>query len=434
MTEWQFEDLTALTGAPTALSEPVAFVSEAAGSQHIVYAACDVVPAGGPPGATPTVSSIRELRWDGTGWHDADPTAATGAPPGYPATGHAFDAGGSRHVVYTSHPYDGRIHELWSDSAGWHHTDLTAATNTPPGIPTTSYTREDQGSRHVIYINDSAGPEIHGISPDRHVRELWWNSVGWHHTDLTAAVGAPLLAPLAGYEFRAHGTAHVVCASLNGHIWELWQDIHGWHLHDLTAATGAPEPNWSYWLSGYAFDIQYTQHVVYIGRADGHLHELWWDSAGWHHTDLTAAAGAPAVPVERSAERTRRLTSYACAAWYTRHVLYPGAEPDGEHIHELRWDSTGWHHTDLTAATGAPHLDRGPIGYVFDPPYLRHAFGPEHTQHVVFTSRDPGYDPSGKSHICALWYDTSTEIPMTLPLPPWFTPPPLPPRTKAPRQ
>ena len=298
MTKWQFEDLTALTGAPTALSEPVAFVSEAAGSQHIVYAAGDVVPAGGQPGATPTVSSIRELRWDGTGWHDTDLTAATGAPPGYPATGHAFDAGGSRHVVYTSHPYDGRIHELWSDSAGWHHTDLTAA-------------------------------------------------------------------------------------------------------------VGAPEPNWSYWLSGYAFDIQYTQHVVYIGRADGHLHELWWDSAGWHHTDLTAAAGAPAVPVERSAERTRRLTSYACAAWYTRHVLYPGAEPDGEHIHELRWDSTGWHHTDLTAATGAPHLDRGPIGYVFDPPYLRHAFGPEHTQHVVFTSRDRGYDPSGKSHICDLWYDTA---------------------------
>ncbi len=27
---------------------------------------------------------------------------------------------------------------------------------------------------------------------------------------------------------------------------------------------------------GYAFEAQGTQHVVYPGRKDNHIHELWW--------------------------------------------------------------------------------------------------------------------------------------------------------------
>jgi hypothetical protein len=40
------------------------------------------------------------------------------------------------------------------------------------------------------------------------------------------------------------------------------------------------------------FDAQGTQHVVY-GGADRHVHELWWNTHGWHHHDLSAATGAP---------------------------------------------------------------------------------------------------------------------------------------------
>jgi hypothetical protein len=43
-------------------------------------------------------------------------------------------------------------------------------------------------------------------------------------------------------------------------------------------------------LSSYVFENQNTQHVNYIG-VDSHIHELWWDSSGWHAHDLTAAAG-----------------------------------------------------------------------------------------------------------------------------------------------
>ena len=65
----------------------------------------------------------------------------------------------------------------------------------------------------------------------------------------------------------------------------------GWHLNDLTlAASGAPSVGGQ--ATGYVFDAQGTQHVFYTA-SDQHVHELWWDSSGWHHNDLTVATGAP---------------------------------------------------------------------------------------------------------------------------------------------
>ena len=93
----------------------------------------------------------------------------------------------------------------------------------------------------------------------------------------------------SGYMFAAQGTQHVVFVAEDneggGHIHELWWNSNGWHHHDLTEATRAP-------LSirvppgCYVFDSQGTQHVDYVGN-DGHVHELWWDEDGWHHHDLT---------------------------------------------------------------------------------------------------------------------------------------------------
>ncbi len=49
----------------------------------------------------------------------------------------------------------------------------------------------------------------------------------------------------------------------------------GWHHNDLTAAAGAPLPAVNQSMSGYAFEAQRTQHVIYVGQ-DLHFHELWW--------------------------------------------------------------------------------------------------------------------------------------------------------------
>jgi hypothetical protein len=72
----------------------------------------------------------------------------------------------------------------------------------------------------------------------------------------------------------------------------IWRKLMGWHHNDITAAAGAPLPSVDESISAYAFEDQGTQHVIYVGQ-DSHINELWWDNNGWHHNDLTAATGAP---------------------------------------------------------------------------------------------------------------------------------------------
>jgi hypothetical protein len=219
------------------------------------------------------------------------------------------------------------------------------------------------------------------------VNELWWDTNGWHHNDLTAAAtGAPLAGSNPrGYVFKAQGTQHVIYQGLNdgGRIHELWWNSNGWHHHDLTAAAGAPGALSD--LAGYVFDIQGTQHVVYVAGPDAYhphgVHELWWDTSGWHHNDLTAAAGAPPPQGDEP-------TGYAFEAEGTQHVVYPGADT---HIHELWWNDHGWHHHDLTAATGAPKVD-GLVGNTL----TGYAFEAQGTQHIVYIGPD--------GHVYELWW------------------------------
>ena len=37
-----------------------------------------------------------------------------------------------------------------------------------------------------------------------------------------------------------------------------------------------------------------TPHVVYRGT-DDHIHDLHWDNSGWHHSDLTTFGVPPAL-------------------------------------------------------------------------------------------------------------------------------------------
>jgi hypothetical protein len=55
----------------------------------------------------------------------------------------------------------------------------------------------------------------------------------------------------------------------------------GWNLNDLTIATASPQALGQ--PMGYVFSDYGTQHVTYVG-VDIHVHELLWDSLGWHHT------------------------------------------------------------------------------------------------------------------------------------------------------
>jgi Fungal fucose-specific lectin len=248
----------------------------------------------------------------------------------------------------------------------WQTGDITDTTGAPPagGGAITAYAFETQGTQHVIYSS----------ALDNHVRELWWNINGWHTADLTSVAGAPPAAkPITGYVFQAENTQHVVYNGVDNRIHELWFDRTGWHTGDLTAAAAAPPVAAGGALAGYAFEAQHTQHVMYISAPDNHIRELWFDRTGWHTGDLTVATATPPVAAGGA------LAGYAFEAQHTQHVMYISA-PDN-HIRELWSDGAGWHISDLTATTGAPAAAAGG-------PLAAYPFERQRTQHIIYASGD----------------------------------------------
>jgi hypothetical protein len=198
-----------------------------------------------------------------------------------------------------------------------------------------------------------------------------------HIHDIPQVVGRP-----AGYVNDATGTQHVVYrgdAEFNV-INEVRWDGTGLHYTNLNLAAGgtpAGVATGSGDPAAYVFRAQGTEHVVYRGF-DNHVHELWWDAtAGWHHSDLTAVTGAPAAAGDPA--------GYVFEAQGTQHVMYRSGNG---HVHELWWDATnGWGSGDLTAVTGAPTAAGDPAGYVFDA---------EGSQHVIYRA--------GNGRLYELWW------------------------------
>jgi hypothetical protein len=299
---WHTDDLTAATGAPEPLPyQLVGYTFEAQGTQHVIYVGASDL-------------HIHELWSDASGWHTDDLTAATGAPTAGagPLVAFAFEAKRTQHVFYRDANTDTpHVHELWSDASGWHTEDLTATTGAPPtGWNLAGYAFEAQGTLHVFF---TAGSGVGG-----HIHELWSDSSGWHTDDMGVA---PSFGGLAAYVSEAQGTQHLIYSAGSGadnHMHELWWDSTGRHTTDLTAATG--DSGGCAATVAYAFDANATRHVFDVGCRDHHVHELWSDSTGWHTDDLTAATGAP--PVSDEPPTGVGVTGYAFAAQNSQHVFY----------------------------------------------------------------------------------------------------------------
>ncbi|MEA5153328.1 hypothetical protein [Raineyella sp.] len=237
----------------------------------------------------------------------------------------------------------------------WFSNDLTQRTGAPPAIYNPSaYAFVEQWTQHIVYQGFGNG------AGDGHVHELWWDD-HWHHNDLTAQAGAtPIDGVPSGYVYPDEPggwTQHVVYQGIrsgggpDGAVHEIWWDADDKHHHQLTDGS-PPLVDTPF---GYAFER--GQHVVF--RADRTLRYLdFEEDFGWTESDLTPymAGTLPAMPP----------TAYGFTSQQTHHVLYAGS--DG-HVHELwKGPSGGFHHHDLTLATGSTVRATGrPVGFANDP-------------------------------------------------------------------
>ena len=308
-----------------------------------------------------------------TEWSNSQTSCSIGpllAARGSRLDGYATTFNNQQHVNFIG--TDNHVHELFYDNQ-WHHNDLTLLASAPPvgsGAHIDGYQTEFNNQQHVNFIGT-----------DNHVHELYYVGA-WKHNDLTALAGAPAAAPgsaIDGYETAFNQQQHVNYLDPGGHVHELYFDG-AWHHNDLTALTGAPAAVAGSAIDGYDTTFNNQQHINFMD-GNGHVHELYFDSA-WHHNDLTALAGAPA------AARGSAIDGYQTGSNSQQHVNFMDANG---HVHELYY-SGSWKHNDLTAIVNAPAAAAGSAmdGY---------ATTFNNQQHINYLDRN--------GHVHELYYDNA---------------------------
>ena len=261
----------------------------------------------------------------------------------------------------------------WPRPWSWSVTDLSELTGGPPapgsfGVHAFSVQSQVDGLEGVtLYVTYIALPPnpTNESAPEVHQLEYQFAYGAWRDSNLSAQVGQAALVPdqkPAAYLFRAQSTAHVIYlgfaspSSRDPQIQELYADQNGWHANNLTrAATGAPSPSRASPIA-YAVEFEQTQHVHYVG-ADGHLHELWWNTDGWHWNDLTKASGSPL------AQPGTCPTGFVSEAAQTQHVYFVGQDSQ---LHGIRWKAGNWSRHEPLGGTPAASTTASPVGYISD--------------------------------------------------------------------
>ena len=284
---WQYDSLTAITGAPQASSAPIALVTPGNVARVIYQDSNDSItelwltpgaqtwqydsptaiagaPAlGGAPVAcvTPdqvtrvfynTGSSIIELSLARGGtWQQTNLTAIIGVIVASDTAPFAYvTPDGTARVLYRTPVFavtaNGQqaqdIIELRLAPGGttWQSGGLIEDVSNPPapqpsGTPF-AYVGPD-GLARVLYKEDSDD------NGDGDIIELRLDPGGWVYSDLTISVSSPPAPPAAGAPFAyvgADGLARVLYTGNNGDIIELRLDADGWVYSDLTISVSNP--------------------------------------------------------------------------------------------------------------------------------------------------------------------------------------------------
>ena len=186
-TAWFTDDPTAMTGAPLAATgsslscflDPNGVTTGSPAGQSVFYIGTD--------------QHVHHL-YSNTSWHHDDLTAMTGAPSaatGSPLTSFLDPTGvttgkpAGQSIFYIA--TDQHVHHLYSNTT-WFTDDPTAMTGAPPaaaGSPLTSFL-DPTG----VTTGKPAGQSIFYIATDQHVHHLYSNTT-WFTDDPTAMTGAP---------------------------------------------------------------------------------------------------------------------------------------------------------------------------------------------------------------------------------------------------
>jgi hypothetical protein len=352
--------LTFSVGAPTASSDPTAWVFAAGNVQDVAYRGSD--------------GNAYEIYRTLTGSGFTNLSGHAHAPGAVDLVkGYDFATLGTHNVVYRGS--DGHLHGLWWTCCEPGDDDLTTLTGLPgPAGNPLAYASPVYGVQNVIY-RASTG----------RLFEMYWSTGAVGHDELTALPGVPLAAgDPTGYFINAQGVQHVYYRTTSGNLEHLSWAAGAVTPENLSARIGvfgiplpAGDPT--------AYVTPSGTHTVVFRDATGRLFEVQF-SDGFGLPRVTRLSDlAPGAPLA-----TGDPHAYFNPNDGTDHILY---RTSNGHLHELVPSNGTVRHTDLTSAVGTDQSSGKPFGYVF---------GADNTQHVLFRSATDGHihdlnwrDPTG---------------------------------------
>jgi hypothetical protein len=285
--------------------------------------------------------------------------AAAGDPGSYVWVGDK-----TQHIVYLG--LENQVHELWlRKGQDWRYggaLSMTTGGQMAGGDPD-GYAWEGDQTQHIIYRGQ-----------DNQIHELWQRKgAEWKYGGaLSARVGAPLaVGNLSGFVWEKDQTQHIIYRGPDNGIHEIWQRKGAeWKYGgSLNQQVGAPATAGDPF--GFVWEEDQTQHVVYRG-ADNQIHELWYrKKPGWSYEGaMTLKLGAPAAGGDP--------VGYVWKADKSQHILYRGLE---NQVQELWYrQKSGWAYGGaLSAKAGGPPAAGNPAGYAWEV---------DDTQHVVYRGQD----------------------------------------------
>ena len=261
---WHWANLSAITGSPTAASDPYGYI-RSDGISAVVYTGSD--------------GHIHELRLEG-GWIGADLTYIAGAPTASGGRPVAYVRGDGINAVVYKAAVSGQICELRLDD-GWKWTNLSGPSGAPLPLSDLS-----------AYVRSDGISTINYAGYDGHIHEIRLET-GWICADLTAISGAPETESRPFGYVRSDGINAIVYATSGadaGRIYELRLG-NGWQYYELTSVPNAVR---GYRPVGYV-RADGISAVVYLGGSVWHIQDIRLEKDGWQWVDLSYLAGAPAA-------------------------------------------------------------------------------------------------------------------------------------------
>jgi hypothetical protein len=338
---WQDQDLTAMTGGATSYGAGVAaFYTTPNQELHVYYA--------------DTNGYIHQLYYKGTTWSDQNLTALTGAPLALVGGLSGFAIGNLQYLFYVT--VDQHVHELNYNNVNWTDTDVTSLGNGVLANPVISAFPTKPNNQLHIYYQDSNAHDMH---------QLYFNGSSWSDSDLTSATGAYCPGGQWWFGLATGNLQHIVCAgygaySNNLDLLHIHYNNYTWVYQDITFRAGGSElpifPD-----SGVAGFAASSQGHIYAVTNDSHVHQFTYDSGQWISLDLSATIGAP------------DKTYGGIAAFRTTpngqfHIFYA---PNSD-IYQLYFNGTAWSVQNLTGGGGQANFYADITGFAIG--NLQHVF------------------------------------------------------------